>query len=65
MDRHRVGVHEYTYGEGLRLNPPREDGRRCLSLEEMEGKGWELDARGRWVDPVKVEQARRAFAKAA
>jgi hypothetical protein len=24
-------------------------------------RGWELDGRGRWVDPAKVEQARKAF----
>ena len=22
FDRHRVGVHEYTYSEGLKLEPP-------------------------------------------
>jgi hypothetical protein len=61
FDRHRVGVHAYTYSEGLALDPPVEDGRRCLDAEEMQAKGWELDARSRWVDPAKVEQARKAF----
>lgn len=33
---HRVGVHEFTYSEGARMDPPREDGRRCLSEHEIE-----------------------------
>ena len=33
---HRVGVHEFTYSEGARMDPPREDGRRCLSESEIE-----------------------------
>ena len=40
FDRHRVGVHAYTFSEGLKLNPPREDGRRCLDPEEMRNLGW-------------------------
>ena len=36
FDSHRVGVHDYTYSEGLLLKPPREDGRRCLSAREIE-----------------------------
>ena len=35
FDSHRVGVHDYTYSEGLRFNPPVEDGRRCMTEEEM------------------------------
>lgn len=35
FDRHRTGVHEYTYSEGLKFDPPREDGRRCLDDEEL------------------------------
>jgi hypothetical protein len=30
FDRHRVGRYEYTYEQGLSLDPPQEDGRRCL-----------------------------------
>ena len=30
FDAHRTGVYEYTLEQGLRLGPPREDGRRCL-----------------------------------
>lgn len=35
FDRHRVGVHEYTYSEGAHMSPPREDGRRCLREDEI------------------------------
>jgi hypothetical protein len=40
FDRHRVGNHAYLYAEGLAMNPPREDGRRCLEPEEMRALGW-------------------------
>jgi hypothetical protein len=59
FDRHRVGVHVYDY------SPEQPDGRRCLTVEEMQSKGWERDARGRWSDPQQVERARAAFAAAA
>ena len=48
FDSHRVGTHQYTYSEGLKMDPIREDGRRCLSAEEMRSKGWALDRYGRW-----------------
>jgi hypothetical protein len=48
FDRHRVGVHEYLFAEGLRFDPPSEDGRRCLSADEMLAKGMEVDPKGRW-----------------
>jgi hypothetical protein len=51
FDDHRVGTHDYTWFEGLRMDPPREDGRRCLDVEEMEAVGWDHDARGRWRSP--------------
>jgi hypothetical protein len=60
-----VGTYEYTLEQGLELDPLREDGRRCLEADEMEAKGWELDHRGHWVDPVRLEASREAFAKAA
>lgn len=41
FDTHRVGKHEYTLSEGLKQDPPREDGRRCLEAREIE----RLDAR--------------------
>ena len=36
FDSHRVGRHDYTYSEGAAMDPPRDDGRRCLSAREME-----------------------------
>jgi hypothetical protein len=48
FDTHRVGTHQYTSTEGLAMNPPREDGRRCLSTWEMEERGFGKTARGRW-----------------
>ncbi|SRR5580765_2275242 len=35
FDRHRIGKHEYTYSEGLNSIPPLEDGRRCMTTDEM------------------------------
>jgi hypothetical protein len=55
FDAHRVGRHEYTFSEGLSLDAPREDGRRCLSVEELEAKSWGQDSRGRWRQPVDPE----------
>ena len=55
FDRHRVGVHEYTFEEGLRMEPMREDGRRCLHRAEMEERGWGVNERGRWFDPSRAE----------
>lgn len=46
FDRHRVGAHAFTFTEGLDLDPPREDGRRCLDEAEMFERG--MDPRGRW-----------------
>ena len=65
FDRHRVGRCEYTVEQGLELDPPCEDGRRCLDVDEMNAKGWELNDRGRWLDPVRLQASREAFAKAA
>lgn len=58
FDRHRVGRHVYTLSEGLRLDPPHEDGRRCLDADEIRAVGMELDRRGRWCITRDVEQAR-------
>ena len=79
FERHLVGTHEYTHTQGLRDEPPpgwrhnhpdetwssREDGRRCLSVEEMRTKGWTPNERGYWIDPVAVERARAGFRKSA
>ena len=48
FDAHRVGVHAYTRSEGLRLDPPREDGRCCLDAVEMGAAGLTVDGSGRW-----------------
>lgn len=48
FDRHRVGKHAFTFSEGLKMNPPRDDGRRCLDADEMKAVGLELDQHGRW-----------------
>src|SRR5579883_2762651 len=48
FDRHRVGRHAYSYRQGLRREPPREDGRRCLDPDEMRKAGLERDGRGHW-----------------
>jgi len=61
FDRHRVGVHEYTITEGLAMDPPREDGRRCLAVHEMRDRGWAQDGSVRWYDPVRAARARMAF----
>jgi hypothetical protein len=65
FDAHRTGVYAYSLEQGLRLDPPREDGRRCLDSQEMEAKGWELNDRGRWIDPLRLQASREGFAKAA
>jgi hypothetical protein len=36
FDAHRIGVHECAYSEGLQMNPPEKNGRRCLSAREIE-----------------------------
>jgi hypothetical protein len=61
FDRHRVGTFDYRFARGLKLEPPKEDGRRCLDVEEMKGRGWRLDSGGRWFDPVRSSRAARAF----
>ena len=77
FERHRVGTHEYTYSQGASTDPPpgwqqshpdelwslREDGRRCLTVDEMTERGWALNERGYWIDPEAVERARAAFRK--
>ena len=63
FDKHRVGKHTYLFTEGLRMDPPREDGRRCLDAEEMRGLGWEVDANGRWSEPARARATRDAFAR--
>jgi hypothetical protein len=61
FDRHRVGRHDYTLTEGLRMEPLREDGRRCLDADEMIEAGMELDRHGRW--RIAPTEARRESLK--
>jgi hypothetical protein len=56
FDRHRVGRHAYLFAEGLEIG--REDGRRCLDVEEMGEAGWRLSGRGRWIDPARDPRGR-------
>jgi hypothetical protein len=64
FDAHRVGKHEYTYSEGAKMDPIREDGRRCLTVDEMTTmqKGGHTyfvkNAKGRWSIASDLERAR-------
>jgi hypothetical protein len=64
FDAHRAGVHGFTLVEGLAMQPPREDGRRCLDSDEMRGRGLVPDPRGRWSLLADAERARRRFSHA-
>ena len=33
------------------MDPPREDGRRCLDTDEIAALGYVLDDKGRWYNP--------------
>ena len=57
FDDHRVGKHAYTITEGLKMDPPREDGRRCLSVLEMTEMEWHHDKFGRWRTPWSSQDA--------
>jgi hypothetical protein len=57
FDRHRVGSFEYDW------SLEREDGRRCLEVEEMEARGWRRNEQGRWVDPAEVARGMAALAR--
>lgn len=63
FDRHRRGTFEYTFTEGLDMDPPREDGRRCLGPDELTEIGFRQDPQGRWFDPAKSEAARAYFTR--
>jgi hypothetical protein len=65
FDGHRVGAFGPGNYQGNLAGWTLELGRRCLDEEEMGAKGWELNDRGRWVDPVRLQASREAFAKAA
>lgn len=57
FDAHRTGKHAYTFREGLALDPPLEDGRRCFDTDELREKGWARDSRGRWRQPIRANRA--------
>jgi hypothetical protein len=64
FDEHRIGTHQYTYHEGVQMEPMKEDGRRCLRSDEM--TDWAQDGNGRWRTPsrkgfLRMEHARRAL----
>lgn len=68
FDAHRVGKHAYTFKEGLYFNPPVEDGRRCLDIEEMLAVDPETgraqfaqNARGTWSLTARLEKTRETF----
>lgn len=63
FDDHRIGKHAYTYSESIAMEPMREDGRRCLSADEILERGWEQNAKGRWFDPIETQRARVGFAR--
>lgn len=70
FDTHRVGTHAYSYSEGAVMLPPREDGRRCLSVREIETLGrsdgstvFARNARGVWSLARSLEAASRVSAR--
>jgi len=61
FEKHRVGKHAYTQNEGLAMNPARNDGRRCLTLDELRAAGFVQNSRGRWGPAQDMERARQRF----
>lgn len=60
FDEHRTGYHAYTYSEGLKQEPPVEDGRRCFGVDELKKFGWTRRPDGLWHYPTDwVKQARK------
>jgi hypothetical protein len=45
FDSNRVGRYEYAW------SLDRQDGRRCLSVADLEGAGWTQDRLSRWGHP--------------
>lgn len=65
FDRHRTGRHAYTFAEGLRMDPPVDDGRRCLDLSDMRSLWWEPNERGAWHDPERSAAVGETFRRRA
>lgn len=61
FDAHRVGKHAYTYSEGSAMDPPREDGRRCLTVGELPDKGFRHTGSGLWELAASADRARERF----
>jgi hypothetical protein len=61
FDAHRTGRHEYALAAGLRMDPPRDDGRCCLDVTELEEAGWHRDSCGRWRRPIRDAGALLSF----
>jgi len=54
FDAHRVGAYGPGDYKGDLEDWSPEQGRRCLSIEEMEERGWAQNERDRWFDPAEV-----------
>lgn len=72
FDAHRVGTHDYTYQEGLRMEPMQENGRRCLTEAEIatarDKRGtlrFARNSRGVWTLSSKLDAAQRLRRKLA
>lgn len=61
FDAHRVGVHAYTYSQGLQQDPMVEDGRRCIPTAELEAGGFRRNARGQWEQAARSDRTRAIF----
>jgi hypothetical protein len=63
FDRHLVGQVSAGVYRGPLWEWKPELGIRCLTVEEMEERGWRRNKRGRWQDPCEAERARRLRAR--
>lgn len=59
FDAHQVGRCEYTFAEGMCMEPPREDGFRCLDVDELEELAFVRNAFGRWSLAGDLERGRQ------
>lgn len=50
FEKHRVGKHEHVF------SAEHPDGRRCLTVAELEAKDFRTDIHGRWRTPIKEGQ---------
>lgn len=60
-DEHRVGKYAPGDYQGELADWTPEQGRRCLSTEEMQKRGWTKNERGRWFDPSEVSRGLSAL----